>query len=319
MDDFQSFAPEDLFNAYSQGYQGCVFEPEHLKALLEVLPFPKFEDAAYQFGIVGAGEGKLSIPYKSVLEFDPNAYEEKQTTGDCVSHGTRNAVDITRAIDIAVKGQTFGWEARGATEAIYGCRGHGGQGMSCSRAAEYVHRIGGVVLRKNYEGIVDLTKYNSSIGSGWGGRGGPPETLNTIAKQNQAGTISQISKWEAARDALANGYGIAVCSNFGFSGTRDGDGIARPQGSWSHCMAWTACDAREETVKKYGGPLFLVQNSWGAWNGGGQPSYGIPPGSFLITHDVAGRMLASDGSFAFSAVNGFPPQKLPDYGTDKFL
>jgi len=57
--------------------------------------------------------------------------------------------------------------ARGATEAIYGSRGHGGQGMSCSVAARFVHQNGGILVRKDY-GFVDLSKYNSRVGTRWG-------------------------------------------------------------------------------------------------------------------------------------------------------
>ena len=80
----------------------------------------------------------------------------KPNTGDCVSHSTRNAVDISRAVEIHVDGERENWLARGATEAIYGCRGHGGQGMSCSRAATFVSQSGGVLVRKNYPGVADL-------------------------------------------------------------------------------------------------------------------------------------------------------------------
>ena len=35
-----------------------------------------------------------------------------------------------------------------ATEAIYGARGHTGQGMSCARAATFVSKTGGLLVRK---------------------------------------------------------------------------------------------------------------------------------------------------------------------------
>jgi len=229
---------------------------------------------------------------------------------NCVSHGTRNAVDLTRAIEIHVNHEREAWIARGATEPIYGSRGHGGQGMSCSRAAEFVSNLGGFLVRKNYEGVIDLSKYNSSIGSRWGSIG-VPEEVKKLAQKHQIKTVSNIRTVEEARDALANGYGINVCSGYGFSRTRDNKGIAKPSGSWGHSMAWTACD---DTGKE---PLFLVQNSWGKWNDGGHPDWGkIPDGSFLITSDVAAGMLRGGGSFAFSAFDGFPLQKLPNYGFD---
>ena len=185
--------------------------------------------------------------------------------------------------------------------------------MSCARAATFVSESGGIVLRKNYPGVADFTKYNGNLGAGWGARGLPDKVID-VANDHQVKTVSLVRTVEEARDALANGYGLAVCSNVGFSNKRDKNGIAKRSGSWAHCMAWVACD---DTGSE---PLFLVQNSWGKWNDGGHPEWGpIPDGSFLITSDVAAGMLAQNGSYAFSDFDGFPVQKLPDYGFEEYL
>ena len=218
--------------------------------------YPIFGDASKK--IKSSGKGKLSTPYKSVLKFDKNPYNERQTTGDCVSHGTRNACDVSRAVEIDVNGEHESWIAKGATEAIYGARGWSGEGMSCARAAEFVSKIGGIVVRKNYPGIADFSKYNGNLGAGWGSRGLPDKVMD-LANDHQIKTASLVRTIEEARDALANGYGLAVCSNYGFSNKRDKKGISNVSGSWGHCMAWIACD---DTGSE---PLFLVQNSWGKW------------------------------------------------------
>lgn len=304
-------SPQDLYEKYKQGYSGCIFEQHHFDHLMSILKYPIFGDANKK--VKGSGKNKLSIPYKSVLKFDKNPYDERQTTGDCVSHGTRNACDITRAVEIDSDGEREAWIARGATEAIYGARGWSGEGMSCSRAAEFVSKIGGIVVRKNYPGIVDFSKYNGSLGAGWGGRGLPDKVLD-LANDHQIKTTSLIRTVEEARDALANGYGIAVCSNYGFSNKRDSKGYARVSGNWGHCMAWIACDDTN------GDTSFLVQNSWGKWNDGGHPAWGqIPDGSFLIHSDVAAGMLSQNGAYTFSQFDGFPLQQLPDYGFEDYL
>jgi hypothetical protein len=300
------YSPEELYNNYRKGFSGCLWEQHVFDHLMENSKYALFGDANKK--IKSSGKGKLSTPYKSVLKFDKKAYEERQTTGDCVSHGTRNACDISRAVEIDVNNEREAWIARGATEAIYGARGHGGQGMSCSRAAEFVSKNGGILLRQNYKGVADFTKYNGNLGAGWGGRGLPDPVID-LANDHQIKTVSLVRTIEEARDALANGYGLAVCSNYGFSNKRDKKGIANTSGNWAHCMAWIACD---DTGSE---PLFLVQNSWGKWNDGGHPEWGnIPDGSFLIRAEVAAGMLASNGSYAFSNFDGFPVQKLPDYG-----
>jgi hypothetical protein len=302
------FSPKELFDNYRQGFTGCIWQQEVFDYMMESSKYPLFGDASKK--INSSGKGKLSTPYKSVLKFDKNPYNERQTTGDCVSHGTRSACDISRAVEIDVHNQRESWIARGATEAIYGARGWSGQGMSCARAAEFVSRMGGVLVRQNYKGVVDLSKYNGSLGAGWGGRGLPDKVMD-LANDHQIKTVSLVKTVEEARDALANGYGLAVCSNYGFSSKRDSKGFAKTSGSWAHCMAWIACDDTN------GEPAFLVQNSWGKWNDGGHPAWGpIPDGSFLIHADVAAGMLKQNGSYAFSNFDGFPVQKLPDYGFD---
>jgi len=304
-------SPKELYDDYRKGFSGCIWEQHHFDHLMETLKYPLFGDASKK--IKNSGKGKLSTPYKSVLKFDKNPYNERQTTGDCVSHGTRNACDVSRAVEIDVDGEKESWIAKGATEAIYGARGFSGQGMSCSRAAEFVSKTGGVLVRQNYKGVVDLSKYNGNLGAGWGGRGLPDKVID-LANDHQIKTTSLVRTLEEARDALSNGYGLAVCSNYGFSNKRDKKGFASESGSWGHCMAWIACDDTG------GEPAFLVQNSWGKWNDGGHPEWGpIPDGSFLIHADTAAGMLKQNGAYAFSNFDGFPLQKLPDYGFGEYL
>ena len=308
MPDFLS--PNDLYNKYNQGFSGCLWEPKSFEELMEQSKYGHFSEGAKS--IAGSGRGKLSTPFRSALHFDKKSFTERQTTGDCVSHSTRNACDITRAVEIHVHNERESWIARGATEAIYGVRGHGGQGMSCSRAAQFVSQNGGILVRKKYEDV-DLSRYNGSVGARWG-RGGIPSSLREEAAKHKIQTASLVETVEEARDAIANGYALSVCSGYGFSNKRNSKGFARKSGSWAHAMSWTACD---DTGKE---PAFLVQNSWGKWNDGGHPEWGqIPDGSFLIDADTAQGMLSQRGAYAFSGFDGFPPQSLPSYGFETYL
>lgn len=308
MDDYNS--PEELVKAYQNGFEGAICDPEDIRKLLGELPMPMFGAAAYELEFTG--EGQLSLPFKSLLKFNSNfGPSESQTTGDCVAHSTRNAVDLTRAVEIDIKGEAESFEARGATEAIYQSRSHRGQGMTCSGAARYVNEIGGLLIRKDY-GSVDLSKYKSSLGAN---KRIPSSIYKTEASLHPVKTISMITTIEEARDALANGYGLSCCSGYGFSSARDKNGIARQTGSWSHAMAWIACD---DTREIYNETLFLVQNSWGKWNGGGK-RHGQPDGSFWIRESAARKILASRGSFVFSDVEGYPARQLPDYGLGSWV
>lgn len=300
--------PQDILRAYNDGFKGCLFSREHTEYLLSTLKYPYFKDASRR--IRGSGAGKLCLPFKSVYKVSKEEpYLEAQTTGDCVSHGTRNAIDVSRAVEIDIKFESESFMALGATEGIYGSRGHGGQGMSCSGAAEWVNSEGGILLRKKYS-FVDLSKYNASIGTAWGSRGVPKEVSQEAAK-HQVKTISLVKNVEEVRDALANGYGVAICSGQGFSSTRDSKGYAKASGSWSHCLSAIGCNEDGDII---------INNSWGPnWISGPKPEYGFPDGAFLAKADVVDRMVKSDGSYAFSNVDGFPPVDLPDYGTQEYL
>jgi hypothetical protein len=293
---------KDLLNAYKDGFVGSWCDPDDTDRLLGELPHPLFGVAAPS--LYSTGKGKVALLHKSISKFDPSfGAHERQTTGDCVSHSTRNAVDVTRSHEI-IGGQREDFVARGATEAIYGSRGHGGQGMSCAVAARFVHQNGGILVRKDY-GFIDLSTYNSRVGTSWG-RSGVPSAVKEQGKKHQVQTISLVKSVEEARDAIANGYALSVCSNYGFSSKRDKNGIARRSGSWNHAMSWISMDDSHEIYKE---TLFLVQNSWGAFNGGPK-RFDQPDGSFWIRETDARGMLNQNGAWAFSDVNGFPPRKV---------
>ena len=292
--------PRKLLNLYKDGFVGSICDEKGTAELLGELSTPVFGAAAHHLS--KSGEGKLSLPFKALLEFDPGfGPAERQTTGDCVSHSTRNAVDITRCVEIK-NGDREDFLARGATEAIYQSRGHRGQGMSCSGAAKYVHQNGGILVRKKY-GDVDLSKYNSSLGANLKI---PNDVYKTEAQKHQVKTISNIRTVEEARDALANGYALSVCSGYGFSSRRDSNGIAKRSGGWNHAMAWIACDDTHAILKE---TLFLVQNSWGKWNSGPRV-HDQPEGSFWIREKDARGMLSGGGAWVFSDVDGFPARKI---------
>ena len=294
--------PKDILNAYKDGFVGSWCDPEDTDKLLGELPHPLFGVAAPD--LYGSGKGKVALLHNSILKFDPTfGAHERQTTGDCVSHATRSAVDVTRCHEI-VGGQREAFVARGATEPIYGARGHGGQGMSCSVAARFVAHNGGILVRKDY-GFIDLSKYNSRVGTNWG-RSGVPRQVIDEGKKHQVKTISLINTVDQARDAIANGYAISVCSNYGFSSRRDSNGIARKSGSWNHAMAWISMDDSHEIHKE---TLFLIQNSWGAFNGGPK-RFDQPDGSFWVREKDAAGMLRQNGAWVYSDVNGFPPRKV---------
>ena len=79
-----------------------------------------------------------------------------------------------------------------------------------------------------------------------------------------------------------------------------------------------ACIGCDDTKKRHSRMLFLIQNSWGKWNGGPK-THNQPDGSFWITESDMATILRHNGSWVMSNVDGFPARKLPDYGTTTYL
>jgi hypothetical protein len=295
--------PEQLLEIYNSGFQGVRVHPAEYR--IHRLMTPGFYDVFPEAR--NAGAGQLSLPYKACLAEEPEfGRYEAQTTGDCVSHATRNAGMIDYCCDSQF-GQTE-YLGRFATENIYGARGHGGQGASCDRLAVYVgpDGKGGFLTRKRYEGggkSVDLSTYNGNTGHNWGSSG-TPSWLNQIAAENKAQRVFNCKSMEEARDALAFGFGVSLCSGFGFASTRNDDGVSEQRGSWAHAMAWVACDDTDFAHQKYQGMLFLIQNSWGVFNSGGK-RHEQPDGSFFVRPAVAKRMIAAGGAWVVSSVQGY--------------
>lgn len=304
--------PDEIVSAYDGGLVGAICDPEATRRLLLELPMPFFGHT-----LAGTGAGGVFLPFKAVVEFEiasgRKPYDEAQTTGDCVSHAVRTGIDLARANDPDIK-STEDWIDRSATEPIYGARGHGGQGAVCAELVRWVHKTGGLMLRKKYPELgIDLSTYNSSIGAGWG-RPGVPDPVVKEASKHQVGTISLIQSWQQARDCLANGFGIVGCSDVGFRHSRNSEGVASPSGVWNHAMGWTAVDDTRP-----GDCRFLVQNSWG-WNWCSGPKvHDQPEGSFWITQATAQRIISQGGTWGVSNVNGFPRRKLKDWGAKEIL
>lgn len=303
MDDYVLLTPSELEEAYSSGrIVGALPDFEADTEMQRISADISF--------LSGSGEGKKALLYRSTLKYDAGAYTEKQTTGDCVSHYVRNACQCTASVEIDLKGEYEEIPARFATEPIYGYRGHSGQGANCSRLLQFVNSAGGILVRKNYPELgVDLSTYNSRIGSNWGGRGVPSNIVEE-AKKHQIKEIHRVSSIEEARDLMVNGYAGGGCSGYGFSSRRDSNGIASRSGSWSHAMAWLGVDDTRERLNEM---LFLVQNSWGAWNSGPKWPEDQPDGSFWIRQRDAEGMIRSGGFAHVAMFDGFKARKIPDY------
>lgn len=319
-----------LIEMYDSGYRGCIYDPTARDELFSAQPYPDGELAASQFGLAESGAGKLSLPYKPAYDHWPECWPcPGQQTGDCVSHAGKNSgivligAEVAAGVPDPVTNIVESWpevtkeaEREGvvACENIYGDRGHGGQGASCSRLIRHVTEWGGILLRQNYPELgIDLTRYTVRLGINWG-RSQTPENVRAEARKHQIRTATDCPNHEVCRDFIANGYPIWVCSGYGWSSSRDENGYSVRRGSWSHSWVIMAYDDREATKQKYGFPLALYNHDWGKWNSGGRRILGtdidIPEGSMWID----ARLLDNCDCTAMSNFDGFPARKLPDWG-----
>jgi hypothetical protein len=132
--------------------------------------------------------------------------------------------------------------------------------------------------------------------------------LEPIAKEHPVRTTTLVTSWEQARDAIANGYPVAICSDQGFNDERDEQGflhtIRKP---WYHCMLLAGIDTMS---RRQGG---LLINSWGSNWVDGPTRWEQPAGSFWVESDVIDSMLKKEDSFALSNYKGYPGQNNLDY------
>lgn len=208
---------------------------------------------------------------------------------------------------------------------------------NCSAAARVMQKSSGLWIRKDYPELgFDLTRYSGKLAGKWG-RTPPTGKVAEQGRMNPVRAYAEAKSIDARRDAIANGFIGNHCGMEGFSNTRDENGVSRRRGQWAHAMTTIGWDDRPIIIRKYGGPLELILNSWGIFNSGPRdildsaqyvpadkkdlwiqldivnPSTGnimIPKGSFWAR--------ASDSSrrewLATSSVQGWPRRKLENWG-----
>ena len=326
----------DPLGAYSSGLMGCQANPRADEELVDSIirhgGDPDGEQVAHAWEFADKGKGKLSLLFPAIDEVFPGALPgPAQLWGDCVGAAAANCYlaslaqeikdgrpdEVTGLVegppDIPELGVRQGVIAR---ESIFAWRGKASDGWFCSAAAKTVTEKG-VLVRKAYPDLgFDLTKYtNDTIRLG--GAKAPGAMWLAESSKNIVRSATFVKGREQVRDFIAAGYGVFQCSSLGFSRERDENGVANPPRStttWHHAQTWTGYDDREITIKKYGQPLVLWTNSWGAWNRGGRRILGtaidIPPGSYWAYASTIDQCQC----IALSSVAGWPRRKHTTFG-----
>lgn len=274
----------------------------------------KFEIGSMQFynKIAETGKGKIVLLHKVYEAVTKKPFPVwTQEIGDCVSFGYALAVNVLMAVQKSINPlETI--PADTATEPIYGGSrveiGNQGKeydpteedGSTGIWAAEWIKQYG-IILRNKYDQI-DLSSYSGTKAKVWGWQG-VPDSLEPIARKHPVKQYALVTTYEEARDAIANGYPVTVCSNQGFLEKRDEEGFAKPYGTWGHCMCFVAVD------DAYKRPGLLCCNSWGNWINGPK-RHDQPNGSFWVDARIVDKMLRERDSYALSNLEGFGSQNM---------
>lgn len=280
---------------------GWVYNPRAVAEVMAGLPRPVFRTAATN--LAGSGEGKTVLLYKATRQVvGGDIPYPAQQIGCCVSRGFAGCVDLLACVEIAVDKQPETFKET-SHEAIYGLareignflRPVGSDGAVGAWAAKAVHEHG-TISRET------VGSYSDRRAGEWGHKGVPADVKAKI--KNKVRTVSLVQTFEEARDAIANGYPVAVCSSFGFSMTRDAQGFCRREGQWMHCMHFIACRSDR--------PALLCRNSWGMDSPRGPTSLDQPPDTFWVDAQVADGMLKQGDSWSLCDFDGYQGRKLPD-------
>lgn len=289
--------------------------PPEKRSLEVAKSFEDFHALQDVFGDVAkpiedSGKGKIVLLHKALEEVCGGEFPvHLQGIGDCVGHGYGGAVDTVGAVQIKLRGSGEIWKGETSTEWIYGAsrvlqgRGRlGNEDGSLGVWAQQAVKDHGTLLRQKH-GDIDLTRYDARIAKEFGYRNFPRH-LEVIADEHPIQTTAIVRSYSEARDAIANGYPVVVCSNQGFTDRRDELGFALPKGNWGHCMYFIAVD------DDHGRPGLLCVNSWGTDWISGPKRHGQPEGSFWVDADVCDVMLRQQDSYALSNFKGFESQNL---------
>jgi hypothetical protein len=276
-------------------------DPQEVQKVLSTLPQPHF------MGVEGGGwDGKSSVPLwrMCIKVTGGNLPAQKQDRGTCVSRGWSRGADYLQCVQIACGKPEEYYPISHA--AVYGMAKEVGNDLSNKDgavgawAAKAVNEYG---LVRNID--VNDSDTDDALAVKWGAKGVPQDVKDKM-RGNLVKTVSLVKSVEAAADLLANGYLVPVCSDQGFTMTRDKDGFCKPRGSWNHCMLFSGV-----IVLPSGRKGLLCEQSWGQNTPDGPVVLGdAPDNSFGVDWDVADSMLKQEDSFGMSDEIGYPSRKL---------
>lgn len=247
-----------------------------------------------------------------------------QKIGDCTSWGWGGLVDVIACVQIfntlkatglldapeaEPERQAFIAEFQEtATEPIYalgrvevggqkGSMDDGSVGAWCAKAVETY----GTLSRKALAKAGLSPDYDGNRAKQWGASG-LPDNLEPLAKTHRVKVTSLVTGFDQAAALIQNGYPVAVCSNQGFTMTRDAQGFCRPTGTWNHCMLFMGV--------RWDRAGLLCRQQWGMNTPDGPLAFDQPDNTFWVDAQTANYMLSQKDSFTGSQFDDYEAQDL---------
>lgn len=225
-----------------------------------------------------------------------------QTIGDCVGQGHAHANDLSQCVEIALGEQSEYFET--CTEQIYAAsrevagilgRGDGSYGAAAVKA---MHRHGMI----SREMLGDSGGYSGQRARSWG-RTGVPAEIESLAREHLLRGAARVPDWQSLVGAIWTGWPVTICSNQGFTMTRDAQGFCSPRGRWAHCMFIAAL--------RFDRPGACIVQSWGPDTPSGPLALDQPSYSFWADRRVVESILSAGDSWAIVGSPAFPSRPLP--------
>jgi hypothetical protein len=287
---------------------GWAPHPEDVEAILKTLPAPLFGDAAPHLAGTWDGKSDIKLWDACIKVTGANLPADKQTIGDCVSHGHARGIDYLQCVQIALNKANINEFVEGKesamSEGLYGnMRKRAGQ-LSYSDGASGIWAVDS--LLKDGCPVRNGKPYDGSLAKSYGAKGTP----DAIYQSGVSRLLKQyilVKTPDEAADLLSNGYPITICSNQGFTMKRDADGICEASGSWSHCMLIIGM------LMTAGVRTFVILQSWGQNTPSGPVTRNMPDNSFCCRESAFTRILNARDSYGLTSIPGFPSQDIMNF------
>lgn len=287
---------------------GWVPDPDAVKRIVEGDQIPAFGDTPA--GKVSQGDADVflwrGVRKAAGLSDDKYPNVNQRDVGCCVGCGYKQSADVLLAQQV-IGGAPQEWKPV-AAEAIYALSrveiGGGklrGDGSVGAWAAKAISLYGVVPMEK--VGSIDFTVFDPLRARRLGATGLPAD-VEAVARNYPVKGVAQVQTFADVQRAIQQGYPVPVCSDQGFTMTRDDDGFCRPSGTWNHCMAIIG-------IRGGSRPGAFILNSWGdqAHTGPRYPA-DAPSAGFWADAKTVERMVSQGDTFALSDAAGFPARNI---------